>query len=201
MARSLKFSLGGEEISAPIEKLDRSKIYGRVEKKYYDRDGDECYFGSLSSDGISIFGKESFEMGYLTNEGEWRERKELVAVDWDNQLLEQKESSFKHSIALGETVSIDEFMQHVAKSVYQIDSPALLEAVKKNTESVFCFPFNYNASYSPDKAFLVENEDTLFMIIAQETGFDFIEAHQVESVILPDEEDEDDDEDIDFSMF
>ncbi len=200
MARSLQFSDGNESFSVPIEKLDRNKLYGWVDKKYYDRDGSECYFGSLSSDGVSLFGRESFEMGYLNEQGEWCDRSQLTAVDLEGQPLEKVESSFKQTLMLDKTVSHDEFLDHVIKSVYQLDHPELLAKVKA-CEGIFTFPFNYNASISPDPAFLIESDDTLFMLIGQAAGFDFIEPHQVESALLIEDDEDEDDDDIDFSLF
>lgn len=201
MPRSLNFKLDTQEFFAPIEKIERSKLYGRIEKHHYDRDGNECYFGSLSSDGTTIFTKESFEAGYLSEGGQWLERSELKAVDISGKPLEKIESSFNTAIELTTRVSIDEYLQYVAKSVYQLESPELLKQVKQYSDEIFCFTFNYMASYQTDTAFLIENEDSLFMVIGQACEFQFIEPQQIESPLLFEDEDEDESEDIDFSMF
>ncbi len=199
MARSLQFAIGGQQIECEIEKVDRDKLYGRVEKKAFDKDGNECYFGSISSDGMNIFGKESFEQGYMAQDGSWLERSQLQVVDMDDEPLPKQEASFKTVIELMDTVTIEEYLNHVAKSVYHLTSPELLKQVQAS-EDIFSFYFNYTASYTPDPAFLIENEGELFMVVGQHCGFEFVEAQAVESPILEDDEDEDDD-DIDFSMF
>ena len=200
MARSLQFAIGDHQISCEIEKVDRNKLYGWGEKKAYDKDGNECYFGAISSDGMHIFGKESFELGYLSQDGRWLERGSLTVVDADNHPLEKQEASFKSVIALQETVPVDTYLMHTAKSVYHLEcNPELLKLVTESDE-IYSFPFNYTASYSPDAAFLIANEGELFMVVGQHCGFEFLEMQTVENTLLDDDEDEDDD-DIDFSMF
>ena len=198
MARQLTFKMDSNEFNSPIEKLDRAKLYGWTEKKYVDREGRECHVGSISADGLHIFGRSAFEQGYTDASGEWLERSQLSAVDIDGNLVEKKEASFGTPIALDKKVSVDDYLEYVAKSVYQLDCPELLDIVKAE-DGVFTFEFNYVASYQPDTAFLVENEDVLFMVVGQKTEFDFVSLQQVDSPVLEDDEDEEDE--IDFSMF
>ena len=199
MARSLKFSVNSEEMNIEIEKLDRNKVYGWVEKKYIDRDGNDCFFGSISQDGTSIFGKEAFESGYLSSANEWLERSDLDVLDAEGNKVEQKEASFKQTIPLQKQVSVDDFLDYVVKSVYQLDAPQSLIDLVKTSDQLFCFPFNYTASYTPDNAFLIENENTLFMLIGQHCGFQFLEMQEISPIL--EDDDEDDGDDIDFSMF
>jgi len=200
MARSLSFALGDQQFDCEIEKVDRAKLYGRVEKKAFDKSGNECYFGFISSDGMHIFGKESFEMGYQSQNGEWLERSNLKVLDMDDQALEKVPASFNDTIELSETVSVDTYLMHIAKSVYHLAAtPELLQQVQANDE-IYAFPFNYTASYQPDSAFLVENEGELFMVVGQHCGFEFLEMQTIDNTVL-EEDDEDEDDDIDFSMF
>ena len=201
MARTLTFSHKGTEFQVPINKVDRSKVYGWVDRKAIDRDGNECFFGSISGDGLNIFGRESFEMGHVDETGDWVEKADLKVVDTEGNVLERQEASFKSPVELAEVVSVDEYLNHTAKSVYQIDDPGdLLEAVKE--AGIFKFNFNYIASYQPDPAFLVENEGVLFMVVAEDAGFEFIGLAEVESTVLvEDDEEEEASDELDFSMF
>ncbi len=200
MARSLQFSTASQQFECEIEKVDRNKLYGWVDKKAFDREGNECYFGSISSDGMHMFGKGAFEQGYVSASGAWLDSKQLKVVDADNQPLEKQESSFKDVIDLSDTVSVDVYLMHAAKSVYHLQaSEELIKMVAENDE-IYAFPFNYYASHSPDSAFLIESEGELFMVVAQHCGFEFLEMQTVEPAVLEDDEDDDDD-DIDFSMF
>ena len=201
MARSLNFSLKGSEVAVSIEKVDRKKIYGWVEKKAIDRNDKICHFGSISSCGMHIFGKESFEQGYLDEQGSWVEKTSLKVVDSNGEVLEKEEASFKKTIELSEVVSVDEYLNHSVKSVYELDAPEEVEKAVKEADGVYKFEFNYTASYSPDPAFLVANEDALFMIVAEDCGFDFIGLQEVESAVLVDDDEEEDGDELDFSMF
>lgn len=203
MARSLSFSLDGASISAEINKVDRKKIYGWVDKKAFDRNGEECYMGSLSEDGTTIFEKESFEMGYLDNAGEWLEKNDLLLVDENDQELEKVESSFKSEITITDTVSIDEYLLYNAKSVYQLDGDDVetLLAKVKACDDIYTFEYNYIASYFPDTAFLIDNDDTLFMVIGEKSMVEFISLEEREDLISDeDQEDEVEDDDMDFGM-
>ncbi|MEN9361628.1 MAG: hypothetical protein RL095_3163 [Verrucomicrobiota bacterium] len=199
MARSLSFKWSGGEASAEIEKLDRAKLYGWVDKKAVDRDGKECFFGSVSADGLHLFGKESFETGYIDAQGAWLEKEQLLTLGRDGKVLNKVESSFNQPVELGPRVSCDEYLDHVVKSVYQLQAtPALLELVRGG-EGFLSFSFNYTASFNPDPAFLVENEGELFMVVAEPCRFDFIGP--VESVALVEDEADEEEDAMDFSMF
>jgi len=202
MARALKFILNGEEQEVPIEKVDRKKVYGWADKKAIDRDANECFFGSIS-DGMYIFGKESFESCYVDESGQMVDKADLKLVDHDGNELVRIESSFKQVIELDETVSVDEYLNYVARSVYQLAvTDTLLDAVKA-ADGIFTFKFNYNASYDPDTAFLIHNEGGVFMIVGEDCQFDFVGLEQGETAVLvEDEEDDDEDDDsMDFGMF
>lgn len=148
MARAPHFQINGEALDVPIEKVDRRKIYGWVDRKAFDRDGIPCYTGSLSSDGLNTFGRESFEQGYLNSAGETAN-------------------------ALSEKVG----------------------------DRIFQFTFSYNSSYDPDPAFLLNNSEGLFMVIAQRTDFAFIGKEEEADLAEADEDDADDEDDGDFMDF
>ncbi len=204
MPRSLNFSLDGQTVSAAIEKVDRKKVYGWVDTKAFDREGNECYFGSLSADGIAVFGKESFEMGYIDENGEWVERAETKAVNEEGDVLEKVDASFKQEIELDDTVSIDDYLLHAVKSVYYFTGDgvdALLRRVEL-ADGIISFPFNYTASYSPDPAFLIENEGELFMVVGTKPDLEFIGLAQQDDLISEDEaaEEEGEEDAFDFGM-
>ncbi len=201
MARALTFIDDDDTFEVAVEKVDRKKVYGWVDRKPVDREGNSCFLGSVSADGLHIFSRESFEMGHVDSQGRWVEKSELQAVDSDGEALEKEESSFKQQLKLEETVSIDFYLDHIVKSVYEIAEPGELLAKVQASEAIFTFPFNYTASYEPSPAFLIENDGTLFMVVGQPAGFEFISKPEVENVVLFDEEDEESAaDDLDFSM-
>lgn len=201
MARSLQFIAGNEQYQCEIAKLDRNNLYGRVEKKAFDREGNECYFGSISSDGMHMFGRGAFEQAYFSSNGQWLNSKDLTVVDADNDPLEKQETSFSQEISLSETVSLDTYLMHTAKSVYHLDASDALLTLISETEEIFSFPFNYYTSHTPDSAFLIVSNGELFMVIGQHCGFNYMEMHTAGSAVLNDDSEDDDDDEIDFSLF
>ncbi len=202
MARTLKFEFNNDSVEVGLEKVERKKIYGWVDKKAYTREGQECQLGSISSDGAHIFGKESFEQGYVDQNGEWLEKSNLVALNNDQEIIEKIPSSFKASIKLDNTMSVDDYLLYMSKSVYQLEAnPALLERVKSASPELFYFDYCYIDSYSADVAFLLTNEDSLFMVVGEPTNFDFIGLSEIESfILLEDDEEEEGDDEMDFGM-
>lgn len=201
MARELQFELAGTQYAAAIEKVDRRKLYGWVERRYYDAEGEECHFGTVTADGTQILGRESLEQGYLDEAGDWVERDELLAVDEDGDPLEKHEASFKAPILLFDRLAVDDYLLYTAKAVYQLAAPPGLVAAVRAEPELYVFPFNYVASYQPDAGFLIENEGALFMVVAEPTGFTYVGPTQVEPTLLIDDEEEEDESDImDFSM-
>jgi hypothetical protein len=203
MARSLTVKLQDKGFSLEIEKIDRRKIYGWVDKKAYDRDGNECMLGTLSGDGTQIFGKDCFEQGYLNNSGRWVEKSDLSAAIGDQVFKDKEPSSFNSEIDLNETISIDDFLLHTVKNVYLMngENAETLKAQITALDGIPTFKFNYVASYQPDTAFLVINDGDLFMITAEKTDCQFIGFEDQNHLISDDElEEEDESDDFDFGM-
>lgn len=183
MARTLTFKLGRLELPLEVAKVDRRKLYGWVERRVLDGRGRECFLGWLSADGRHLFGRESFELGHLSPGGEWVERADLTVVDDQGHPVPQIESSFSRPITLGETVSIDEYLLHYPKSVYELTGEGLAELLHQveHSDRVYSFPFNYVASYDPDVGFLIENEGRLFLVAGIRGEFAFIGREQSEA--------------------
>ncbi|MFT5126810.1 MAG: hypothetical protein ACI8W8_000406 [Rhodothermales bacterium] len=197
----MQFEIGGETIGVPIEKVDRRKIYGWVERKAFDRNDSPCYLGSLSGDGLHIFGREAFEQGYMNQAGEWVERGSLVTVNTEGEELPPIPSSFKSNIALSDEVSVDDYLLYNAKSVYQVSGEAAASLAEKVGDRIFQFSFNYNTSYDPDPAFLLNNSEGLFMVVAQRTEFSFIGKDEEADLAAAEEEDADEEDEGDFMDF
>ena len=203
MARALHFEIEGETLDVPLEKVDRHKIYGWVDRKAFDRDNVPCYLGSISGDGLHVFGKEAFEQGYLNQASEWVERGDLLTVSAEGEELTVVPSSFKSTISLAEEISVDDYLLFNAKSVYQLGGDTAAALSDKVGTRILQFSFNYNSSYDPDPAFLLNNSEGLFMVIAQRTDFAFIGKDEEADLLAADEDDADEEEEgdiMDFSM-
>ncbi|MCJ8331727.1 MAG: hypothetical protein HRT89_04665 [Lentisphaeria bacterium] len=202
MARVLAFQIDNTELSCELNKVERKKLYGWVDKKAYDRDGNPCYLGSLSKDGLYIFGKQSFDAGFVSDDGDWVEKTELQAYSVDNKEIQKVEASFKGIVDVSETVSIDEFLMYNIRSLYELsgdNSTVLLEKVKA-ADGIYKLSFNYVASYFPDTAFLIENDDSLYMLIGKQSNFNFVARDDAADLNETDEESEEEDDFMDFGM-
>lgn len=199
MARVLVFEIDGAQIEVGMEKLDRKKIYGWVDKKPVDVSGRTCYFGALSADGSHIFGPGCFEMGHMDEGGSWVERTELRAVDKAGHFLEKLESTFKRTITLDEQVPIETYLDYTAKLVYQLEASQDLIDQVRDADGIFRFPYNYMASFTPDDAFLIESEGNLFLVVGEPVGMEFVGPDQI--FAAEEDEGEEESDDLDFGMF
>lgn len=202
-ARKLTITNQGRSFDLALTKLDRDKVYGRIERRTQDRHGNECYLGSISQDGLHVFGTESFEQGYLDADGTWLERSQLTAVDLDGAPLETHESSLKAPLALVEEVPIDDYLSHVAKSVYQLTGDGIGELLEiaESCSGILCCQFNYVASFHQDPAFLIPLDQSLFLVVCTKTDVDFVGPDETAALPSLESEEEEGEVDImDFSM-
>ncbi len=198
MAKNLVFKLGEEDFSSTIVKIDREKLYGRIVKKVIDDDGEECYAGHISADGLHIFGKTSFDSGYLNQDGLWLERKSLKILNQQDQVCPELPSSFDHPIELNNTLATEDYLMMNSKSVYHLlDAPVKLVSAVRDQDGFFQFPFNYRPHHHPDTAVLISNDLGLFMVVC-ESGQQFEYIGQEH--FLPMDDDEDDSDEFDFAM-
>ena len=54
MPRKLEFIFGNEAFTVAINKVDRSKVYGRVETETFDANMKPCTLATLARDGRTI---------------------------------------------------------------------------------------------------------------------------------------------------
>ena len=95
MARKLEFTFGNESFTVGIHKVDRSKLYGRVETETFDAYAKPCTLANLARDGRTIIPQGGTASGYVNTEGLWVTRDELIPIDRDGKEIPEVESSFK----------------------------------------------------------------------------------------------------------
>ena len=159
--------------------------------------------GSLSEDGLTIFSRESFEQGLINERGEWVDKSDSRLQDESGNELHSHEASFKSNIQLSASMSIDDFLLYNAKSAYQMTGENIsdLKELVNQTEEIYYFPFNYVQSYYQDTAFLVANDNQLFMIVGNKPEFEYVSIENSE--LLSDESEENEvsaDDFMDFNM-
>lgn len=180
MPRKLKFILPGKKsLEASITKVNREKIYGSVEIKAYDEDGNECELLSLAGDGKTIFGRGSVANVVVDPEGNVVDKSKLTAVTIDGDPVEPHKSSFTDDIVVKEKATVEEFLSHIVKSVYELniedpeEEKTLVKLLKDG--SIFRFDFSYRDGIVKDVAFLISNADNVpFMILANPANINFV---------------------------
>ncbi|MDM8526644.1 hypothetical protein QUF58_00415 [Anaerolineales bacterium HSG24] len=216
MARQLVFQTD-QKYPFSITKLDRAKLYGRKETVAFDPTGQECVRMDIDTSGSFIIPKGGKALGILDEWGHWINRKELKAVYKDGAPAQRIPSSFDAPIELDKTVTVEYFLDHCITSVYMLQSaPAsdadteaeaesetvgesLIEQVKQS-DKIYSFTFNYRAGYEGMAAFLIEKNDSLFMLVGYPIKFEFIGLEQIAEFNAEEDEEEEFDDDLDFSM-
>jgi hypothetical protein len=201
LARTLTFSIGGREYEVSPSKIDRKKLYGWSEVIALDDEGKKCNFVSMDETGTILIPKGSLGLGILSATQEWMDRSSLKTVYMDGNDAKIIPSSFDETIHLEKIANPEELLDHSIISSYELveADPSLIERVKDN---IYTFTYNYRKGYEGSPAFLIENENTLFLLVGHKTEFKMIslnEFSELEDEISSDEKDLEDD--IDFSMF
>lgn len=194
---TMKFALGGNEYEVALVKLERKKLYGYTDVIATDAAGHVCTKASVDPDGELLIPSGGVKNGIIDEDGNWVERSELVAVDADGNELPIVPSSLGQTVTLSEKVSEETFLDHVWKSVYQIDCPDLATAVGKD---IYSFVFNYRTDASPDDGYLLTSEGKLFLFDGEKIEFEFIGIEEEAVLDDPAEETPAEEEELDFSM-
>lgn len=199
MARALQFKIGpkGAEFSAVIEKVDRTKLYGSVAIEAFDEDGNHCELITLDGDGRTLIPVGGIANVILGPDGDLLSQADLIAVSADDKELEPVKSSFTETIELSETATVEEYLSHLVKSVYQLipdgDLDDLVDLLKDG--DIYKFPFSYRGGFVADTSFLLSNEDGIpFMIICTPAEINYVSFNDTGSAEdEPDEEETDSD--------
>ena len=182
MARKLEFIFGNEAFTLAIHKVDRSKLYGRVETETFDGNGKECDLATLARDGRTIIPYGGTASGYVNTEGLWVTRDELIPIDRDGKQVPEVPSSFSKPTKLTEEVDIDTFLDHPIRLVYQLGIETEISASLKQklaAGAIYKFPFSYRGGIYHDPAFLMMGEDeVLWMLIGHKSDIEFVGFEQ-----------------------
>jgi hypothetical protein len=111
-------------------------------------------------------------------------------------------SSYAAPVPLTAKVSVDEYLSHNVRSVYQVSSEVdlgpLLAELKKGV--IFNFPYSFRGGLEPDAGFLLMAADgTVFVAVGTPTKLEFVGFEQV-AAVTEEETEGAEEEEIDFSM-
>jgi hypothetical protein len=198
MAKPLVVQFGGVDLPLEMNRVERSDLYGYVETEALDAKGRKCMSATLANDGQTIVGSGGSSFASLSQDGMWLEKSQLKAVDAEGKPMVPVPSSYAAPVLLEKTVSIDEYLAHNIRSVYQVTSDLGPLLAKLKEGAIFAFPYSFRGGLEPDAGFLLLAADgTPFVAIGNRTKLDFVGFDQPAAV---EEEAEGEGEDIDFGM-
>jgi len=203
MAKPLVLSFGGAEIPCPLCKVERSDLYGFVEIETLDEQGRKCTLATLADDGRRVIASGGTSFASLSPEGHWVEKKTLIPTDNQGKRMTPVPSSYSGPVALEKTATIDEYLSHDIRAVYQIasevDLSPIMDELKKGT--IYQFPYSFRGGLEPDAGFLLLAADgTPFIAIGSPTRLEFVGLSESAGVGAEEESGGEEEESIDFGM-
>ena len=204
-SKPLVFEFEKTTVTFDMIKVDRSKLYGFKELEVTDDKGQPCELATLAEDGKTVIGKGGTGLGYLSADGLWCDKSNLLPVDIEGNKIEPVKSSFGTPIPLIETVTTDEFLNHNIRLCYLMNPEELCDPLmaKLKENAIFHFPYSYRGGLEADAGFLLMNgEEQVFFLVGDPTAAEFIGLQQSAPVATDDEESDSDDEGglMDFGM-
>ena len=202
MARTLSFKIGtnGGEFSAEIEKVDRGTLYGSGVVEAFDEDDNRCDLITLDGDGRTMIPVGGVANVVVSEDGDLLSANDLIAVTADDQVIEPVKSSFLDPIEISQKASIEDYLSHLVKSVYQLVPGENFESLVDllGSGDIYKFPFSYRGGFAADTAFLLANEDKLpFMIICTPAEISYVSFNDAAG---QEAESDEEDADTDFSF-
>ena len=203
MAKPLVLNFGGTDIPFSLSKVERSDLYGFVEIEALDEQGRKCTLATLADDGRSVIASGGSAFATLSPEWNWLEKKTCVPTDNQGQRITPVPSSYAAPVPLEKTVSIEDYLSHNIRSVYQVSSETdfgpLMAELKKGT--IYQFPYSFRGGLEPDAGFLLLSADgTPFFAVGTPTKLEFVGLSQAAAVASDEEPGEEEDDSLDFGM-
>jgi hypothetical protein len=203
MAKPLVLSFNGVDFPFALSKVERSDLYGFVEIETLDEQGRKCSLVTLADDGKCLIPAGGSTFATLSPEGYWVEKKTLIPTDNQGNRIIPCGSSYAAPVTLKDVVSIDHYLSHDIRSVYQISCESDVEPLMKELKAgkIFQFPYSFRGGLEPDTAFLLLAADgTPFIAIGSPTKLDFVGFDQTAAIAVDDDPFGDDDDSVDFGM-
>jgi hypothetical protein len=182
MAKPLIFKFAESELAFSMSKVDRSRLYGYKELEVLDEKGGKCELATLASDGQTMIGKGGTGLATLTADGHWTDKSQLKPVDLDGKEMQPVPSSYSAPIPLAETATVDEYLQHNIRLVYQLTSEGDVAPLRQPLAEgkIFKFPYSYRGGLDADAGFLLQGEDgNIFFVVGNPTKVEFTGLAQV----------------------
>jgi hypothetical protein len=203
LSRTIDVSFNGEVSSFEFAKVDCGKLYGRKTRVCLDAAGRECSEARLTEDGRHILPHGTTASLYINDCGNAVSSKALVAMDSSGRPLDILPSTLNAPQEVSGPVALDDFLMHRVTAIYHMDdaaiSPALEVALSRG--DIFRVPFRYRPSCHNNPAFLLKNDEGIFLLVAEPAAFDFISYDAVATDTANDETSYDAPDNFVFGMF
>jgi hypothetical protein len=181
MPRPLVLSLDGREFDVRIVKIDREKLYGKVDVEAYDEKGNPAQLLVLAPDGKTLIDKGGTALATVNEDGDSVSRADLVAVDEEGQKIETVPSSFNQVNVL-KRATVEDYLSQLVKSVYVVeaDDAADQKYLHDHVSSglIYNFEFSYRGGTEYDNAFVLGNRSDAFMIVGKPAELEFVRLNQ-----------------------
>jgi len=200
MAREIVVGFDGATSRFGITRVSRDKLYGKRRRIVVDDEGNECQPGTLLRDGSALLLQGAVAQLYVDDAFDVVERDELQAVDADGQPVEKVPSTLGVEQPLVGPVPPERVLDTATTAVYALEPMEVGDDLADGLADgqIFETRFSYRGGYDDNPVFLLQNEDGLFALVAEEAPFGWLERE----LPAPDEEDDPfDDDELDFSMF
>jgi hypothetical protein len=203
MAKPLVLAFGGTQFPVALSKVERSDLYGFVEIETLDAQGRKCVLATLADDGKSVIPSGGTALITLSADGNWIEKSTLVPTDNQGARITPVASSYAAPVPLEKTATIEDYLSHNIRSVYQVggetDLGPLLDELKKGT--IYQFPYSFRGGLEPDAAFLLLSADgTAFIAIGSPTRLEFVGFEQTAAITGDEDSDGEQEDSMDFGM-
>lgn len=200
MEKKLNLILNGKEFSFDTAKVDRKKLYGWTETIVLDGEGKTCYSAIIDETGNNIIPKGAVGLGIISSNGNWVDRKDLIAVSQEGNKINIVPSSFNQKIELTKTVTPEEYLEYAITFVYQLIGDGIEKLCELIKDDIYTFIFNYQDDYEGTPAFLINSNGRLFLTAGNRMDFSFIGREEIIPEISEEESSESEDEELDFSL-
>jgi len=199
MSRSIDISYQGRASRFRMTPIDRNRLHGFKRRIALDEKGHECTTAHLTRDGRFLLAAGCTADLYINDDGDAINRSELVTVDADGKALQTLPTTLGRTQAIEGQVALDEFLNHVVTKVYALESETLDKALEQTLRdgAISRVPYRPRSTQTETPAFLLANENGLFLMQADPCNFEFVGLEQ--EVSVEDWADETDDE-FDFDL-
>ncbi len=202
MARPLVLVLDGEEFPVSITKIDREKLYGRVEIEAFDEKGREASLRILAADGKTLIDKGGTALATVTDKGDSVDRNELIPINEDGDAIELVTSSFNQKNEL-EPATIEDYFTQIVKSVYLVGTFGIdkLDGLydRLSEGQIYTFPFSWRGGIEYDNAYVIASNGDIFIVVGKSADFQYVKLNQA-AVLDAGEEEEISADDLDFDL-